>query len=392
MFAEIVGLGIVSSTVLHYVREQNEVEKAIDSIPIRIHVNGIRGKTSVTRMIGSVLRPHYRTVTKTTGSEPKIIHINGDEELIKREGLVSIKEQINVLKMAKRKGAECIVFECMAIEPELQRILEEKVMKSSIGVITNIRYDHEDVMGESLEEIAKSLSNTIPYNGHLVVTKDVQCVEILESVAMKRNTIMHYADVDSVPEGYAQKFDFMNFDENIALVLEVANILKLDRKCVLKDMLATKHDIGRGALYMRTVNGVDGRIGIGGRAIYFLNSFANNDAQSLVKMLSQIKYVDSAKKIGLLSHRDDRIRRTMGMMKFICDYGFDVIVISSNSTLIEEELIATRYKGQILTIPETGNFIDVLMQISDKKNNYWIGLANIKTPFAESVLSYFGVV
>lgn len=381
MIAETIGLGIISTFFSFYLREQKEVDKCRDPINIRIHVNGIRGKTSVTRMIGSVLRPHFRTITKTTGSEPKIIRADGSETLIKRSGAANIKEQIDVLMLAHKENAEAIVFECMAIEPELQRTLEEKVMRSTIGVITNIRYDHEEVMGETLESIARSLSSTIPYNSHLIVTKDIQCLNILEEVAKKRNTIVHYADIKDVPVGYSQKFDFMNFDDNITIALKVAELLGIKREDALRDMLSTKHDVGKGALYTRIFENGD-------RQVHFLNSFANNDVQSVIIMLSQVKFKEGAKRVALLSHRDDRVRRTMSIIKFVCEYGFDSIVVSSGSDLIEKELRTTGYKGDIITT--TDNFVEKLDKLSVGKDNYWIGLANIKTPFAESVLSYFG--
>lgn len=397
MIAEVVGLGAVSSVLFSFFKEQKIVEMARDSIPIRIHVNGIRGKTSVTRMIGSVLRPKFCTVTKTTGSEPKIIFPDGSDELIIRKGSANIKEQMNVLQIAYENNAECIVFECMAIESSLQRLLEEKVMKSTIGVITNVRYDHEDVMGESLEDIARSLGNTVPYNAHLVITKDVEYAHILESIARERNTIVHYADTENVPKGYSQRFDFMNFDENVALTLEVAKILGIDRDDALRDMLTTKHDIGKGALYSRIISDSDSgndndryRYNDRYKTIHFLNSFANNDVQSLLKMLAQIEYKKRSKKIGLLSHREDRTRRTLSVIKFICEYGFDGIIISSNNKLVENELRQSGFKGEIVTI--STNFIEELIKLSDMKDNYWIGLANIKTPLAENVLSYFGVM
>ena len=40
---------------------------------------------------------------------------------------------------------------------KFQKISEEKIVRADIGVITNVRYDHLDEMGESLEEITNSL-------------------------------------------------------------------------------------------------------------------------------------------------------------------------------------------------------------------------------------------
>ena len=382
MIIEITCLCVTGYIINSFLKEQKGVDESIKNILIRIHVNGIRGKTSVTRMIGSVLRNRYKTFTKTTGSEPKIIYPNGSEELIKREGLVNIKEQIEIIKKAHDCGVECIVFECMAVEPLLQRTLEERVMKSTIGVITNIRYDHEDVMGESLGEIAKSLCNTIPYNSILIVPKDISCLDVLIKVSTERNTKIRYADISNVPIGYSQRFEFMNFDENVAIVLEVADILGIPKNVALIDMLETKHDIGRGYLITKIVDD---------KKISFLNSFANNDVQSLIKMLSFVKFKLNDKKIGILSHRKDRIKRTVGMIPFIISYEFDTIVVNCDSNLIEDELRISGFKGEIITIDtnDREEVIKRIVNVSDHKHNYWIGLANIKTELADSVLDYF---
>ena len=48
-------------------------------IPIRIHVNGARGKSSVTRLIAAGLRAGgITTMAKTTGSAPRIIDKDGN--------------------------------------------------------------------------------------------------------------------------------------------------------------------------------------------------------------------------------------------------------------------------------------------------------------------------
>lgn len=366
----------------HLVKENDEMNKAHESIPIRIFVNGIRGKTSTTRMIHEVLRNHYNTVGKTTGSEPVIIHKNGDEEHIKRVGLANINEQIRVMKLAHDKGAEAVVFECMAIDPSYQRLLEEKVMRSTIGVITNVRFDHEDVMGESLEEIATSLSNTIPTNGILVVPENIDQLEILQKVADSKNTKVVLAKLDQVPDGYEKKFSFMNFKENVTVVLSVADILGIDRENTLNDMLKTRHDIGKGNVYTKIVDN---------KAISFVNSFANNDIGSLALMLSYIDIPKTNKKIALLNHRKDRMRRTYGFINFLCRYGFDTIVIAqeNDSNVIEKELRANGYTGEIkILIPESRH-IEELLKLSNKERNTWIGLANIKSEFADSVMRYF---
>ena len=68
--------------VLRYgVLEQKQHQKNIDSIPIRINVNGIRGKSTVTRLItGIVTEAGYKTVGKTTGTSARMIYSFTDDE------------------------------------------------------------------------------------------------------------------------------------------------------------------------------------------------------------------------------------------------------------------------------------------------------------------------
>jgi hypothetical protein len=57
----------------------------LDSISVRIHVNGTRGKSSVTRLIAGALREHgMRTFGKTPGTLPRMIMDDGREYPIYR--------------------------------------------------------------------------------------------------------------------------------------------------------------------------------------------------------------------------------------------------------------------------------------------------------------------
>ena len=59
----------------------------------------------------------------------------------------------------------------MAVQPEYQWVTEQKMIKSTIGVITNVRPDHLDEMGLTLHDNTMSLSNTVPLNGKLVTVQ-----------------------------------------------------------------------------------------------------------------------------------------------------------------------------------------------------------------------------
>jgi len=60
----------------------------------------------------------------------------------------------------------------MALLPANQTASQELLVKGNINVITNIREDHQDVMGESLEQITDTLSLMIPQDGILITAEN----------------------------------------------------------------------------------------------------------------------------------------------------------------------------------------------------------------------------
>ena len=69
----------------------------LSQLPIRIHVNGARGKSSVTRLIAAGLREGgLKTIAKTTGSAPRIIDEFGKDPAIKEsyQALFKCREEI----------------------------------------------------------------------------------------------------------------------------------------------------------------------------------------------------------------------------------------------------------------------------------------------------------
>ena len=67
----------------------------------------------------------------------------------------------------------------MAIQPELQILSERKMIRSHIGVITNARPDHLDVMGPTVRDVALALAGTIPRKAK-AFTAENQWFELLD--------------------------------------------------------------------------------------------------------------------------------------------------------------------------------------------------------------------
>ena len=177
-------------------------EYYLRNIPIRIHINGARGKSSVTRLIASGLRETGKKVlAKTTGSSPRIINEKGQDIAIHRLRSASIGEQVRLIRNFSKQNIDILIIECMAVQPQYQWISEQKMIKSSVSVITNVRPDHLDEMGYTMNDIAMSLSNSIPSNGTLVIHKD-KFSNLFNSIASKRNTKVKIVEENIVDESY----------------------------------------------------------------------------------------------------------------------------------------------------------------------------------------------
>ncbi|SVA69530.1 uncharacterized protein METZ01_LOCUS122384, partial [marine metagenome] len=183
--------------------------RSLAAIPLRIHVNGTRGKSSVTRLIAAGLREAgIRTFAKTTGTAPRVIDAEGKDRIIHRLRLPSIGEQVRLMSYFAQEKPEAVVMECMAVQPQYQWIAEHKMVQSHIGVITNVRPDHMDEMGPTLTDVAYSLSNTIPVNGTLVTGYD-QNDEILDQVAKNNESEFIKSDESTVSRDELQEFSYL---------------------------------------------------------------------------------------------------------------------------------------------------------------------------------------
>ncbi len=284
--------------IFEYARHQNRIH----SIPIRIHINGTRGKSSVTRLIGAGLRAGgISTVTKVTGTFPRLIIEDGTETYIHRKSSANIIEQLSIVKYAALRKTKALVMECMALQPQYQTITEKHMIHSNIGVMTNVRLDHVDVMGHTLPEIAETLGRTIPENKHLFTSENV-IPDILRKMADKRNTVSHITDLHSVTQEEMNGFSYIEHRENVALALAVCQHLEIDRETALKGMYKAVPDAG--ALMRFTVDAFH-------KKLFFYNAFAANDPDSTFMVWQKLRDEIGMQgiRIVLLNTRHDRLDR-----------------------------------------------------------------------------------
>jgi poly-gamma-glutamate synthase PgsB/CapB len=309
-------------------------QKRIYSIPIRIHVNGTRGKSSVTRLVGAGLRAGgISTITKVTGTFPRLIIEDGTETYIYRKSSANIIEQLSIVKFAAQRKVQALVMECMALQPQYQSITEHKMIHSNLSVMTNVRLDHIDIMGHSLPEIAETMGRTIPKNEHLFTSENV-ILPTLKEMADKRNTVTHFVDQETVSPEEMNGFSYIEHRENVALALAICEYLKIDRETALKGMYQAIPDAG----VLRRF-----RVIAFQKQLFFYNAFAANDPDSTYMVWQKIKDEIGVEgtRIVLLNTRQDRLDRARQLAEMVArklGAEIDYLILIGQSTEVVENM------------------------------------------------------
>jgi len=371
---------------------QRQHEVRIQKLRVRVHVNGIRGKSTVTRLVAGVLREGgYRTVAKTTGSAARIIYEDGNEAPITRKGAPTIVEQIEIIKKYVKPETEALVIECMAVNPLYQRVSQEQIVKGNIGVITNVREDHQDVMGESLEEIADSLSNTVPHNGLLIVGEERKYLrDRLERVAQARGSRFLYADPDWVTDEDLKNFGYLSFKENIAIGLALAQMLGIPRAVAMRGMVRSIPDIG--VVFVQKTQ-------VQEKEIIWAPLFAVNDRESTIMGIKALEpyHKPNATRIGILNNRYDRSVRALQFAEIAArDVKLDYYVtFGAYEEQVTERMVAVGFpRERIVHLgfsrnPSLEEIFDQIVALTATDQALLVGLVNIHTPQAELLMEYF---
>jgi len=347
--------------------------RALNRIPIRIHINGTRGKSSVTRLISAGMREAgFSVLGKTTGSDPRILDLMGKDRKIHRLQQASIGEQVRFLRYFSQFRPQAIVLECMAVQPQYQWVTEQRMVKSTHSVITNARLDHVDEMGYRLQDIAMSLSNTIPFNGNLF-TAEQDNLEIFKQVAAKRSSEVTAVTDSQITQDDMLGFNHIEHPENVALSLAVCESLGIPRDQALEGMRKAQPDPGALRIW---------ELQFGDHHFEFVNAFAANDPQSTKTIWDMIKSHPSLKYDNIcafLNTRADRVSRTSQLLELILkDIKPDSLFIRGDRLERFEKTYFNRFPGQIETFSEAGSasqFVEKLL--SQQGTTLIFGIGNI---------------
>ena len=293
--------------LLYLIYERTVLLQLRKSLPLVIAVTGTRGKSTVVRLLASILRESGRVVlAKSTGSQAQFVLPDGTVENIARRGVVSILEQKKALKKAVLLKADCLVVEIMSIQPENHFVESQRILKPNVVLLTNIRRDHTEAMGEREEDIARVLHLDFPEGAEIYVPVEYQKYldpKTIQSRSLRLTLVAQTpafspADPNSV---LLRK----EFSENLDLVAAVARRLEIDDAVIVRGIRNAIHDIGQLKIWT---------LQLGKKRVFAVNAFAANDPHSTAKVLEKAHEILGGNAeifTGLLNLRSDRPDRTV---------------------------------------------------------------------------------
>ncbi|HEY9494072.1 MAG TPA: poly-gamma-glutamate synthase PgsB [Intrasporangium sp.] len=398
MITSLVCLGILllaaAGIVTHWGTAVRQHQRRLDQLDVRIHVNGIRGKSSVTRLVAGVLREGgFVTVAKTTGSAARVIGPMGEETPIIRRGAPTINEQIDVVAAHVTSEVEALVIECMAVRPLYQKYSQDFMVRSDITIITNVREDHQEEMGETLEEIADSLSATIPENGVLITAEDRSHLrQRLERNAAALGSRLVHADPLTVSDEDMAGFDYVQFKENVAIGLEVARLLGIPRQRAIEGMWKSVPDVGVVRLKWYPIRD---------KQVLWIPLFAANDRESVIGSFQTLApyFPEDGTVVALLNNRTDRGRRAelfAQMVPHDLAHQLDhVITLGAYESQVTRTMVEGGYPASRIhsfgddVKPTLDELLDGIADLIPGQSGVLIGMVNIHTHQAELLLEHF---
>lgn len=358
------------------------------AIPLVIGGWGSRGKSGTERLKAALFNAMGRSLLcKTTGCEPVLLYgrrFGPLEEipLHRPYDKATIWEQLDVLHIAAEAKVDVFLWECMGLNPEYVRLMQDDWMQDDIATITNTYPDHEDIQGPSGMDVAESIASFIPQRGQLLTSEQLM-YPLLDKRAREKGTTIGRPtafDMFSITDEVLKRFPYNEHPHNIALILALARKLGVSQDYALKEMAdRIKPDIGVLRVYPR--------VSMRGRSLEFSNGFSANEKFGCVSNwqrlgLDKLTLAEAPKVwlTALVNNREDRVTRSQVFAQLLVqDLDLDqMFVVGTNIDGFEsffEDAVSKQMKeldlsnrdaahqtlieyGRRLRIPETQAILD----------------------------------
>ena len=256
-----------------------------------IHIAGTNGKGSVSHMLAAILQTAgYKTGLYTSPHLKDFrerIKVSGDE--INEKFIIDFTEKIKPL-IEEIEPSFFEITVAMAFDYFARQKVDIAVIEVGLGgrfdstniitpelsIITNIGWDHMNILGDSLEKIAFEKAGIIKPNIPVVVGETIpQTKSLFESIAADKNAPFHLATKERNVTGWEWekheliveiaeqgKTDHRKYDLDLPGIYQSKNLLTILEACsVLKDLEydIDENEIRQGLQKTKKLTGLHGR-------------------------------------------------------------------------------------------------------------------------------------
>ncbi len=206
-----------------------------------IHVAGTNGKGSTSHMLASILQeagykvglytsPHLKDFRERIKVDGKLIRKNCVINFIKRNQSFLEQQQLSFFEMTVGLAFEHFAkqkVDIAIVEVGLGgRLDSTNIITPVVSVITNIGYDHTQMLGETLAEIAFEkagiIKETIPV---IIGERQEEVIAVFNAQADKKNTSLTIAE-NKIKDTYKTDLQGVYQQKNIKTAIQTINVLK----------------------------------------------------------------------------------------------------------------------------------------------------------------------
>lgn len=265
---------------------------------VSIIVEGSRGKSGTAEMIVRALQDRGESVVgKITGKEPAVLYEREKIPIIRKKGFLIDTENREVLK----KYGHCTykIFENQALSAYTMRVMHN-LIKPDIIIIPNIRFEHQDRLGETIEEQARSFAVNFKGSKMVITTEKKEEVLLI---------FMEYC------KKYNVRLIVINKEEEFPSVQMLYLTDKLF-EMLFEEPLSRK-------TYQKYYRELKGKVRLGKsekEKIDFFKGSKVNDVESTLNMFNFIKEGTDKDFCFLCYFRKDRAERTKAFLPYLKNF------------------------------------------------------------------------
>ena len=337
-----------------------------------IHVAGTNGKGSVVHMLGSVLQHAGYKVGIFTSPHlvdfRERIKING--ELISRDFVVGFVQKytpiFNKINPSFFEWSTCLAFhyfdnqkvDVAVIETGLGgRLDATNILLPKLSIITTIGKDHQNILGNSTEEIAVEKGGIIKENVPVVIGSQIkdEALLALQKIAKRKNSTIHFPQQTDVIDTDL-KGDFQVYNSSI-----VSKAIEL-----LKTHFQVNEDQLKSGLQNVVANtGLRGRWEILHSNPLTIADIGHNE-QAVKFICKELEKINCKKKYVVLGFSEDKnIDNILRMLPKPYHY---ILTEATSTRAQSSELLNTKMKGYPNTI-EIKNYKKAFLWAKSKATN-----------------------